>query len=46
MTLGRGPTRLLAWTGLAAALAGGLALWWQWGLPVAMGAGAWFCIGP
>ena len=36
--------RTLLWAAAAAALAAGLALWWRWGLPVAMTDGAWFCL--
>ncbi len=46
MMLPRPYRRPVLWTGALALIAGGLGLWWQWGLPVAMGAGAWFCIGP
>ena len=36
--------RTLLWAGAAAALAAGLALWWRWGLPVAMADGTWLCL--
>ena len=36
--------RRLVWTGVALVVAGGLVLWWRFGLPVGLANAVWLCV--